>query len=266
MRRVILNPAFEQIRGKIATGQKLEYATKDNAAYEAPNGLQYARNYKPTVILQQRQASGRAYFSIRSKSATYLKPSTRRGMGLIGVTQVMYASLMQSQKDKLAEYFADYPTAPAKTPRAWYMQVVREMLVYRRSSCTIPYYGGMPSDLTWNNPYDLQQTSCPLIRKEVWSKFADLFAFNYEQGAQPGGYYFTVDGVQFFAPYTSDIPIDWATFIADTDNPNWAACKTNFSLSSRHVMYKGAKLYYNGTWLESEDNIISGRVYTTIAS
>lgn len=265
MRRVILNPAFEQLRGKFAPAQTLEYAKKDNAAYEAPNGLQYARNYKPTVILQQRQASGRAYFSIRTRTASNLKPGTRRGMGLIGVTQVMYAALTDVQRGKLEEYFADFPTPPAKTPRAWYMQYARDMLMYRRSSFAIPYYGGMPSDLEWNNPYDLQQTTCPRIRAEVWTKFADLFAFNYEQGAAPGGYYFTIDGVKFFAPKTVDVPIDWTTYVSDRDNPNWAATKTQLTQANRKIYYKGQAVYDNGTLVDYDGPIAPNGVYTTVA-
>lgn len=264
MRRVILNPAFDQIRGKIATGQTLEYATKDNAAYEAPNGLQYARNYKPTVILQQRQASGRAYFSIRSKSATRLNANTRRGMGIIGVAQSIYAAMLPVQRNMLQAYFSEYPTPPAKTPKAWFVAAIKDMIVYQQPAVTLQRYGGQQSLLFWNNPYNLQGANAATFNNEVWSKFAEFFSYNMEVGAQTGGVYFTVDGKRFFCPYATSSVLDWTTFVEDDVNPNFVASKSDFTHTGKSIYYRGVKLYHGESAVDAEDIIIGGASYQTV--
>ena len=49
MKRIEFIAPVESMRGNLSGNQSLEYALNNNPAYDAPDGVQYARNYQPRL-------------------------------------------------------------------------------------------------------------------------------------------------------------------------------------------------------------------------
>ena len=89
----IIAPSFpiEEIRGKLAGSQKLEYAENNNPAYDSPLGKRnYARNYKTCIIACKRASDGKQYFQIKTKSAIGMTAKSKKRMAILGGAGAVY--------------------------------------------------------------------------------------------------------------------------------------------------------------------------------
>lgn len=94
MKRIEFIAPVEAMRGNLSGRQKLVYAEHDNPAWEAPDGRQYARNYKPRFIGAKRAKDGATYFSTRTKHAINNSPLSRTAQGALAATNAFYHCVM----------------------------------------------------------------------------------------------------------------------------------------------------------------------------
>lgn len=87
MKRIEFIAPVEALRGNMSGSQTLFYATNDNPAYDAPEGRQYARNYKPRYIGFRRAKDGAVYFGVKRKSATKIDKAAKITMAALGTIQ-----------------------------------------------------------------------------------------------------------------------------------------------------------------------------------
>lgn len=87
MKRIEFIAPVEALRGNMSGSQKLVYAENDNPAYDAPDGRQYARNYKPRYIGFRRAKDGAVYFGVKKKSATKINKVSKVTMAALGSIQ-----------------------------------------------------------------------------------------------------------------------------------------------------------------------------------
>ena len=254
---------FEQFRGKLAANQALEYAKKNNPAYEAPDGKQFARNYKSNIVLQQRAATGRAYYSVRTKSAARLKGTTRRSMGFIGVAQSAWAALSSLDRAKVKQIWDSFTTKPAKSAQAWFFAVMKDALMYQQNELSFNNPIFPTITVTFDNPYSLGDSHAIEISTAVWLKFATMFSYGFNQSTATSGFYFTVDGKQFFAPLGGSGPLVWSAFLSDNTNENFAATKSGLTSQTTNVLFNGKQVYKDGVAIKTTETM-SGGDYSTI--
>ena len=125
MKRIEFIAPVEAMRGNLSGRQKLVYALNDNSAWEAPDGRQYARNYKPRFIGAKRAKDGATYFSTRTKHAINNSALSRTTQGALAASNAFYHCVMhdlslvgkmqqlynlstaKANGDSLFKYFAD---------------------------------------------------------------------------------------------------------------------------------------------------------------
>ena len=94
---------FTELRGNISGKQVLQYPENNNGAYEAPVGMKsYARNYKPSVIVCQRQSDGKTYFQVKQRSAIHMTLKQKKAMAVLGGTGAIVGAIL---KDKAGENY-----------------------------------------------------------------------------------------------------------------------------------------------------------------
>lgn len=76
--------------------QNLVYAENDNPAWNAPAGTQYARNYKPNIIMTFSEKTGKQTFFVKTKSSIDNSPAGHKRMALFGGTQAMIAGIKKN--------------------------------------------------------------------------------------------------------------------------------------------------------------------------
>ena len=87
MKRIEFIAPVEALRGNLSGKQTLVYAQNDNPAFDAPEGRQYARNYKPRYIGYRRLKDGAVYFGVKRKSATKVDAASKITMAALGTIQ-----------------------------------------------------------------------------------------------------------------------------------------------------------------------------------
>lgn len=149
-KKVIMTAPFEALTGNLSGAQVLEYAENNNPAFDAPNGVQYARNYKTRYIGARRSASGLTYFQVRTKSATKISNRSKFVMALLGGTGACRAAIMKNQSimttlDPLYVKAKAAGVTNAKSVSNWIYDVVYEGLNLKRSTFTfmVPGEGTM---------------------------------------------------------------------------------------------------------------------------
>lgn len=83
----------EVLQGNLSGKQDLKYPSNDNKAYEAPAGVNYARNYTTRYIGAYRAKDGLKYFAVKQRSAVKISATTKLNMALLGATMSIMAVL-----------------------------------------------------------------------------------------------------------------------------------------------------------------------------
>ena len=83
----------EVMQGNLSGKQDLKYPSNDNKAYEAPAGVNYARNYTTRYIGAYRAKDGLKYFAVKQRSAIKISASSKLNMALLGATASIIAVL-----------------------------------------------------------------------------------------------------------------------------------------------------------------------------
>lgn len=222
MKRIEFIAPVESMRGNLSGNQSLEYAENNNPAYQAPNGVQYARNYQPRFIGAKRGSDGLKYFAVRTKSATNLKASTRRAMAVVGVTAAIRSALMSAHAADYAkmQHAFDYLKTKGQLPegqdtfKKWFDANVKSMLVYKKATWT---FTQASISFTLTNPYNIASSNALVIKTSIWVKYANIFAFAPDTTISSA--FVTFDGVLMFGAVPDGTALD-TTSIKSQANPN----------------------------------------------
>ena len=256
---------FDVLTGNLSGRQDLVYGQNDSKAYEAENGKQGAKNYKPRFIGAKR-ADGKSYFSVRMKSTTVLTSSTRRTMAVVGVTAAIRSALVRNHPTlwgTINDAYA-YLKAGGRLPEGqdtfgkWFAANIKDMLLYHRATWSFTY---VPLAFTIHNPYNLGDSEALVIKLSTWIKFANWFSFD---SVASGGVFYTIDAVKFFANNNADGISAFDELIPGAINPNYRAMNTDLSIAEGNLMYKGEQVYTSaGVKVSDSDSTTAGQKFTT---
>lgn len=191
MKRIKYISPIEEMSGNLSGAQNLKYPTKDNKAFESPEGsVNYARNYKNRFIGAVRRKDGTCYFSIKTKTATHITPRSLQAMALLGGAGAMYAALVRDKASATyagiyAQWVELQNVGNTKSFRQYVMDNLRQMLLSKSPS--VVFAGPRPA-VTIKNPWLGAQTADVTISREILTKFWPQLTQN--------GYTFSVDGIK----------------------------------------------------------------------
>lgn len=268
-KKVFMIPPFEAMTGNLSGDQNLQYAENNNPAYEAPNGTQYARNYRTRYVGARRGKDGLVYFQVKQTTATVLTPSTRRTMAILGVTAAIRSALQASgQLNNLkAEYeiLKQAGTLPEgqNTFNKWFSANIKNMLMYKRAEWrfTLPGVG----IITIHNPYDLASAEALTIKLSTWVKFASIFII--KRASSNVVLQLAIDNYPIIAEGASGIT--WQTLVTSGPtqvNTNYRNNLANLSQSdepAQNPLFNEMPIYYNETLVGKSDAVIATDKYTT---
>lgn len=148
MRRIKYIAPVESMQGNLSGNQKLEYALNDNPAFEAPDGRQYARNYRASYIANRRARDGRAYFSVKTKSAVNNTDAARVTQAALGAAANMASRLFGLDKwATLRQTIIDsYENAKAKgrtkaaSARNFFVEYAAPCFAAKQSEILVPIF------------------------------------------------------------------------------------------------------------------------------
>lgn len=253
-KKVFMIAPFDALTGNLSGDQNLQYAENNNPAYEAPNGTQYARNYRTRYVGARRGKDGLVYFQVKQTTATVLNRQTRTQMGLLGVTAAIKAAIPAASITTLKaiyQWLVDQGAQVANTFSKWLDPQIRRMLLYKQESVTFRNAAG---EYVLYNPY-YDSASALVISTSVWLKFADLFSIT-------GGVYFYIDGVKFF---TGGESVSFAG-IKSAVNPNLSQTLTSITISGDNVLYMSQQVYTAaGVAVDKDVEPDANEKFTTIA-
>lgn len=263
MKRIEFIAPVESMRGNLSGNQVLEYAENNNPAFEAPAGVQYARNYQPRFIGAKRSATGKKYFQIKTKSATRINAGTKLKMALLGGTGAVRAAILSNAVNRgLVE--AVYTAAKAagqtsaKTLEKFAYDVIYEGL--QNKSIMFVFSAPGASSVAFHNPwvYAGQQggigvTIKTTILVKFWSELAInpiTFTADGLKGIAHSGDTFSQD---FLNSNLNVIPLGFAT-VAGVANP--AVCIKNWTGSE--ILDEYQVLKKNGAYIQQGAAIEAG--------
>lgn len=148
MRRIKYIAPVESMQGNLSGNQKLEYALNDNPAFEAPDGRQYARNYRASYIANRRARDGRAYFSVKTKSAVNNTDAARVTQAALGAAANMASRLFGLDKwATIRQTIVDsYENAKAKgrtkatSARNFFVEYAAPCFAAKQSQILVPIF------------------------------------------------------------------------------------------------------------------------------
>ena len=258
---------FDVLTGNLSGRQDLVYGQNDSKAYEAENGKQAAKNYKPRFIGAKR-ADGTSYFSVRMKSTIVLTSTTRRTMAVVGVTAAIRSALVRNQPtlwQRINDAFA-YLKEGGRLPEGqdtfgkWFAANIKEMLLYHRETWSFSY---VPLSFTIHNPYNLADSEALVIKLSTWIKFANWFAFS-NTAIQMA--YITIDGVKLFCAVDAEDNFDFSGAKSGGINPSYQANLNDLVIGVSDVTYKSLPVYtMSGTAVAPLTVMTNGEKFTTAA-
>lgn len=93
MRKIEFIAPVEAMRGNMSGSQVLRYAENMNPAWDAPEGLQTAKNYTPRYIGARRAKDGAVYFSVKRKASVMVNEESKRRQAALGCVAATVAWL-----------------------------------------------------------------------------------------------------------------------------------------------------------------------------
>lgn len=152
----------DHLSGNLSGKQSLEYPTSNNRAFEAPDGKQYAQNYKPRFIGAMRKSDGMTYFAVKTKSAVKNTTATRLAMAALGAAGSLSAVLMEHSVYGAAllneyNYRKAHGATTAKSFRAWLVEVYRGEFLKKSDVLVVQSMATPGSLIQFNNPYNTTQ-------------------------------------------------------------------------------------------------------------
>lgn len=101
MKRTTFIAPVESMRGNLSGKQDLRYANENNKAFDAPEGRQYARNYRASYIGARRAKDGLCYFAVKTKAATNVSAESLNRMACLGATGAMVGKIFSDHNSNI---------------------------------------------------------------------------------------------------------------------------------------------------------------------
>lgn len=159
-KKIVYLAPVDSMSGNLSGRQTLRYAKNNNPAWDAPEGQQYAKNYKPRFVASVRAKDGLQTFSTKTKSAVRLDKVSRRRMAAMAFSQAFLDHSAERNAWPLTVitnvqqiYNAARQRDASLTWRKFFSKPIYEMLVNRREFLVIegtPY--GL-NDVVVYNPF-----------------------------------------------------------------------------------------------------------------
>lgn len=108
-KRVRLAYPYDMIGGRMLPKQKLVYAENDNPVWNAPEGKQFARNYKPNIVMRYSDKAEKQTFFIKTKSSVDNTELGRLRMARFGGAQAI-VNAIKKNPTLLASIYERYAT------------------------------------------------------------------------------------------------------------------------------------------------------------
>ena len=154
---------FDSVSGNVSGAQKLAYPTKGQGAYEGPAGKNYAQNYKPRFIMNERKSDGRLYFQVKQRSATTITARSKRAMAVLGGCGAIIGAILKDKTSAMyqALYEAWLATKPVSTAtglpssfRQYLSAFIMGALRAKGEVISVLWNNnGTPAFITINNPF-----------------------------------------------------------------------------------------------------------------
>lgn len=174
MKRIEFIAPVAAMRGNLSGDQKLLYPTKNNSAWEAPQGQRSAAtNYQPRYIGAKRVFNDLKTFSTRTRSSVNITPAMRKNMALLAaVNDITNKAIMNlTIYDQLGALALEYKPANWSF-KHWVSSVVRQALI-NQAKTIIFDPKGTPTPAV-NNPFTVgfdNNAEVSSINPEIFYKF-----------------------------------------------------------------------------------------------
>ena len=183
MRRIEFLAPVEAMRGNLSGKQSLLYPSHDNAAFDAPEGRQYARNYNTRYIGAKRSSDNFKFFTVKTKAAVKITEASKLNMALLGVSSVI-ANLIKRDMSTLSALETLYirsGDAAGISFKGWLMRFIRDGLQAKRNFVFEAY--GQATTVVYLNPY----VNYPYTGAHIVQNFPDdmLVKFWMQLGEDP---------------------------------------------------------------------------------
>lgn len=254
-KRIEFIAPVEAVRGNMSGKQTLVYPTKDNSAFDSPEGkVNYAKNYRPSYVGAKRSSSGLKYFTVRTKNAVNLSVAAKRNMATNGGSFAIVSKILADKSlatSMRTQYFAAVNAGQfSGTLRQFVNSYVFEMISNYMESIDINFIG--LTNKLYNPWYDgVEREYRP--SNDVIVKFW--------KNLHLGGITFYVNNLTGIADQSSSFE-DFAL-----DNPMNVLGLTQETIGG--VTYiKMGQLYLrntDGEYVKAEDTVITNGKYTTTA-
>lgn len=266
-KRVFFTPGVEAMSGILGSrAGKLVYAENDNPAYEAPVGVNYARNYGARIVLATRAKDGKAYFSVKTKSATKISATTRMQMALIGsiaaIKSVLKSNGTLATIKSAYDYSKEHGTIDASLSfNKWVDANLRDMLRLHKATWA---FDQASISFTVHNPYDLTSADAVAIKQSLWVKFAPLLAiYDFSTQKMAG---FTINS-QLHLACVAKAGTSFDAFIptiTNIPNPMYKANLVGLRIENEAVEWNNVPLYKDDVAVVADDIIEDGGKYVTL--
>lgn len=183
-KRIDFIAPVDAMRGNLSGDQTLEYAQNNNPAYDAPVGLNYARNYQTRYIGAKRAASGLKYFSVKTKAATLITNRSKMVMALLGGTGAVRAAIKALAGDDILNIYRrakELGMTDAKTYDKYLYDTIYAALESKNTMISFFATGATPQSVAIRNPwvYTNQTGGVPItIKNSILVKFWAMLAKN----------------------------------------------------------------------------------------
>lgn len=157
MKRIEFIAPVEAMRGNLSGNQSLKYAERNNPAWDAPEGVQAARNYTPRYVGAKISATGKKTFSVRTKAVIGLTGKTREAMALLAGSAACFLAASKTLtliNILQAAFLAAKSTDSSLTFRKWLQPIFYGMLASKQNYVQISaVVGGSTSTVKIGNPW-----------------------------------------------------------------------------------------------------------------
>lgn len=163
MKRIEFIAPVEAMRGNLSGSQDLVYATKNNPAWDAPEGKSFARNYKPRFIGAKRAATGLTYFATKLRSAINNSTNVKLAQAVLGSMPMLQEGVetnLSLNGNLYACYNASTQKAQGYSLRKYFIEKVKSQVKRGAATITIMERSGSTTiSCSFANPYIKPGTS-----------------------------------------------------------------------------------------------------------
>lgn len=260
-KRVRLAYPYDMVGGRMLPKQKLVYAENDNPAWDAPEGKQYARNYRPNIVMRYTDKTEKQTFFIKTKSSVDNTEAGRLRLALFGGSQAI-KNAMKKNPTLLAQAYEAYVEVRNyfKSFDSFLVKEIRKGLKTKTASILL---GNSTGDGIYiNNPWVAGGTGTNVtISAEIAAKFALYLA----------PYVFTLDGEKFASPGKQMYHICTDPVSGDTPYSGWYGNKFalkyggDMILEEDEILYNGSNIYKGSTKCMGNFQLTNGDTLSTTA-